>query len=167
MSSISSLLSKLNVGKLKMGNGRTVEQNLRYEATRLLKCIQDEIDNYYDSYKPSQYTRNDRFKEALYAEEFLNIDVVRNTMYINLHFNPDLSYHDSFSGEEVYVPLLINDGWCHSGYTGVEDHFHKYSGFHFLEKGIDKWNATNSMKKLKVHLSKTWDGNKYSDIVYG
>ena len=165
MGDYTKILKNINVGKLKMKNGKTVTQNLRYEAKRLMDCIQSEIDNYYNSYDPSVYKRTYRFQGALYAEDFINVEVKNNFVYINLRFHPDLAYHDSFSGKEMFVPLLINDGWCWGGYTGEEDHFRRYDGYHFLEKGIEKWNQNNSMG-LKVTLDKTWENNEYSNSIY-
>lgn len=166
MGDYTKILKNINVGKLKMKNGKTVTQNLRYEAKRLMDCIQSEIDNYYNSYDPSVYKRTYRFQGALYAEDFINIDVKDNMVYIYLRFQSDLAYHDSFSGKDVFVPLLINDGWCWDGWEDAQDdHFHKYSGFHFLEKGIEKFNSTNSLG-ITVTLDKTWEGKHYSNSIY-
>lgn len=165
MSSLSNQLSSLNIENMKMKNGLTMGNNLKREARRLMKCIQDEIDNYYDSYSPKQYVRSFRFQEALYAEDFINVDVIKNTLFINLKFNEALSYHDSYSGKDMYVPLLINDGWCWDNYNGEEDHFRRYDGYHFLEKGIEKFNSTNTLG-ITVTLDKTWDGKHYQSSYY-
>src|SRR5574344_500159 len=165
MASYSRQLKNLDIGKLKKKNGKTVTQNMQYEAKRLMNCIQEEIDNYYNSYSPTIYNRSFRFQESLYAEDFINIDVKDNMVYIYLRFQSNLAYHDSFSGEDVFVPLLINDGWCWDGYTGSEDRFKRYDGYHFLEKGIEKWNQSNSMR-LKVYLDKTWKSKRYSNNIY-
>lgn len=167
MSNLSNQLASLDITKLKMLNGLTIGDNLRIESRRLLKCIQDEIDNYYDSYSPKFYRpRTYRFQQALYAEDFIEINIIKSTLNINLKFNESLSYHDSFSGRDVYVPLLINDGWSWDGWEDAQDdHFHKYSGFHFLEKGIEKFNSTNSLG-ITVTLDKTWEGKHYSNSIY-
>lgn len=162
---LSDQLSKMNVGNLKMKNGKTVTKNLEIEAKRLKQCIQNEIDNYYDSYKPEEYVRTFRFKKSLYVEDFVDIDVINNTMFINLKFDEDLAYHDSIDGTQGYIPLLINDGWCWDGYTGEEDHFRRYDGFHFFEKGIEEWNKTNTMG-FKVTLDKTYEGDNYFRKTY-
>ena len=151
-----------------MSNGRRVEDNLRLEAKRLYKCIQKYIDDYYNSYEPkSNYERTFRFKEALYAEDFVDIKTKGNVLQITIRFNSDLAYHPSVAGGiDGYVPLLINDGWCWNGWEDrPDDHFHKYSGFHFLEKGIEEWNATNKFG-FTVTLDKRYEGDSYQNSIY-
>lgn len=163
MSSLKEQLSRIVVSNVKMSNGKTIEQNLKSEAKRLLDCIQKRIDEYYSSYKPKYYDRTFDFLNSMFiAEDILNIIVKDNTMAVSIKFDESLAYHTSlFGGNKVYIPLLINDGWCWDGWENrEEDHFHKYNGFHFLEKGIADFNKNNTFK-LKIILSKTWKGEKY------
>ena len=168
MSELERQLKGLDISKMKMSNGKTLEQNLKSEAKRLMNCIQKRIDEYYNSYSPNFYKRTYRFKRSIFlAEDILTVHVKNNTISISIKFNESLAYHPTLWGakSQVYVPLLINDGWCWNGYNGEEDHFKKYSGFHFIEKGIADFNQNNKFN-LKIKLSKTWEGQKYEDEWY-
>lgn len=168
MSNLENQLKNLDISKIKMSNGKTVGQNLKSEAKRLMNCIQKRIDEYYDSYSPSVYQRTNNFRQSMFlAEDILTVHVNRNTLSISIKFNENLAYHTTLWGakQQVYVPLLINDGWCWKNYKGAEDHFKKYSGFHFIEKGIADFNQ-NNIFNLKIRLSKTWEGQTYEDEWY-
>lgn len=159
------LLKNVNLNKVKLPNGKTVRQTMEQEIKRLYDCIQKYIDLYYTSYTPSQYVRTNKFKNAMVAEDFVNARWSGNHVELSIKFIDELSYHNSNNGQDVYVPLLINDGWKHKGWTGGEDHYHQYSGFHFLEKGINEFNATNTLG-LQITLNKEWNSTLYEERVW-
>ena len=153
-------LSNLNVSQLKI-NGKTYEQVLKEETIRLKNCIQEEIDNYYLSYTPSVYDRTYNFQNSLTVDDIITIDTVASKMEMTIHFN-DNAMHDSYwSDGSVNVGLLLNDGWVWKNNSHI-DHLSQYEGFHFIEKGIATFNASNSLN-IKIHLEKIWNGNTYFD----
>lgn len=161
MSTIEQQLRKIAIDKVKLSNGMTLRETMKFEINRLYKCIQKYIDLYYDSYEPKAYSRTYRFQGSMYAQDFIDARVVGNTIQLSITFNDDLAFHDSFSGEKAFVPILINYGWSHSGYeSSPDDHFHKYSGFHFIEKGIADFNATNKLG-IKIDVSNVWRGQEF------
>lgn len=153
-------LRKINVEKVRLSSGLTLQQALKKEVDRLYNCIQHYIDEYYTSYNPSVYERTYRFQSAMYTQNFLDARVVGNTIQLSITFHDSLAFHDSLNGDSVYVPILINYGWSHKGYENKpDDHFHKYSGFHFIEKGIADFNRTNPLN-IKIDVSSIWKGKE-------
>lgn len=160
--SIKSQLNNINLNKVKI-NGKPIKTILKEEADRLYRCIQFYIDEYYATYKPKVYDRTYRFQGAMYVENFLDIKIIGNTIQLQIKFNDDLAMHDSIYDNGVgYVPVLINDGWCWKGWENKpEDHFHKYSGYHFIEKGIDDFNRLNPYH-IKINVEKIYKGKRYN-----
>lgn len=135
------------------------EKILKTEAKRLKNCIQNQIDNYYESYTPvvGGYDRTNRFKTSLYVEDIINLNIISNRIEIKLAFNPDLAWHDSlFSDEGAYVPLLINNGWSWDEIITPNDHFSNYKGFHYIERGIKDFNRTNPYG-IHVEFVNEWE----------
>lgn len=141
---------------------RIMTQKLKSETNRLYNCIQRHIDEYYKSYDPSVYQRTYRFQNAMYAQNFLDVKIIGNIIELAVTFNDNLSMHDSITGGQVYVPVLINYGWCHKGYENYpEDHFHRYNGYHFIERGIADFNRKNNLG-VKINVSAVWCGKDVS-----
>ena len=160
--SIKSQLNNINLNKVKI-NGKPIKTILKEETDRLYRCIQFYIDEYYTTYKPKVYDRTYRFQGAMYVENFLDIKIIGNTIQLQIKFNDDLAMHDSIYDNGVgYVPVLINDGWCWKGWGNKpEDHFHKYSGYHFIEKGIADFNRLNPYH-IRINVEKIYKGKRYN-----
>ena len=47
----------IDIMKLTLPNGRTLEKQMKYEAKRFLKILQEEIDRWYSLYSPIIYQR--------------------------------------------------------------------------------------------------------------
>lgn len=160
--SIKSQLNNINLNKVKI-NGKPIKTILKEETDRLYRCIQFYIDEYYATYKPKVYDRTYRFQGAMYVENFLDIKIIGNTIQLQIKFNDDLAMHDSIYDNGVgYVPVLINDGWCWKGWENKsEDHFHKYLGYHFIEKGIADFNRLNPYH-IRINVEKIYKGKRYN-----
>lgn len=160
--SIKSQLNNINLNKVKI-NGKPIKTILKEETDRLYRCIQFYIDEYYATYNPKVYDRTYRFQGAMYVENFLDIKIIGNTIQLQIKFNDDLAMHDSIYDNGVgYVPVLINDGWCWKGWENKpEDHFHKYSGYHFIEKGIADFNRLNPYH-IRINVEKIYKGKRYN-----
>lgn len=152
MSNITKQLAKLNVSKLKMKNGRTIADELKYHAKILADCIMDELNNVYDSYTPKVWQRDYSLYNSLYIDDFVEIKTSAKgvEMSISLHFN-DGAFHRSFDGRSVNTAVLINEGWDWKSNVDIPYLSHR-EGTHFIEKGIAKYKAKVS-KPFKVRLT--------------
>lgn len=163
MASIQQQLNKIIASKAKMKDGLTLEQKLKIEVDRLYNCIQDKIDDYYDSYEPKIYERTWRFQGVMYAQDMVDIQVVGNRLSLSILFHPSLANHPSLlGGNDGYVPLLLNYGWVAEkledslGY--VIPRFTRFEGVHFIEEGIDEYNRINPLG-IRININKIADGN--------
>lgn len=152
MSNITKQLARLNVSKLKMKNGRTVTDELKYHARILCNCIMEELDDVYDSYTPKTYFRSYGLYNSLYIDDGVKIDVSSSGagLSIGIHFDEG-AVHKSFDGSNSDVATLINEGWqTHGSFKDVP-----YLGFregtHFINKGIEKYKKKVS-KPFTVRL---------------
>lgn len=165
VSSLSNQLKKIDLKNAKMSNHKTVGEIMVREAKRLYKCIQAQIDLYYASYKPKYYQRTGRLQRALYAEELVDIRIVKDTLHIGVGFKRELAMHPNLEGvywsdgygndtwfpihgrHHSYVPVLMEFGW-HSrnlaAMLGQEVYYLTYyEGSGMIQRGIDNFNATN------------------------
>ena len=152
MSNITKQLAKLNVSKLKMKNGRTVTDELKYHARILADCIMEELDDVYDSYTPKVWQRDYSLYNSLYIDDFVEIKTSARgvEMSISLHFD-DGAFHRSFDGRSVNTAVLIHEGWDWKSNVDIPYLSHR-EGTHFIEKGIAKYKAKVS-KPFKVRLT--------------
>lgn len=140
MSNLKKQLKKLDVSKLKMKNGNSVEKELNRHASILADCIMEELDNVYDSYTPLVYRRNYGLYNSLYIDNRIKIDVSNKGIAISLglHFD-DGAIHESFSGEDANTAVLLNEGWQTHGSFSDIPYLGYREGTHFIEKGIEKY----------------------------
>lgn len=180
--SLKEQLKKIDLRKLKFGNGETLPEVMAREAQRLVECIQYHIDEWYDSTEPSVYDRTYRLQGALYAEKIADVKVVGNTLKIGVAFQNDLAIHDSlesvyffnndeettryieFESHKTFVPLLFNNGWKAPRLARMIGrniymltYFH---GAHFIEAGIEDFNRTNKYG-IKVDADDFFNGKVY------
>ena len=100
MSNIKKQLRQLNVSKLKMQTGRTVEQEIKHHAKILYDCILEEMDNsIYSAYSPKAYTRNFNLYNALRVNDVVKVSVKKSSLYVELYFDEDDVLHENFFGE--------------------------------------------------------------------
>lgn len=162
-SNLNKQLNKIIASKVKFKDGLTLEQKLKIEVDRLYDCIQDKIDEYYDSYEPKVYRRTYRFQDSMYAQDIVDIRVLENKITLSINFHPSLANHPSlFGGEDGYVPLLLNYGWVAEkledslGY--IIPRFTRFEGIHFIEEGIKEYNRINPLG-ITVNINKIANGN--------
>lgn len=163
--SLSKQLNNIDLSTARLTTGETVKEIMAREAKRLYRCIQAQIDLYYNSYKPVVYKRTGNLKRALYAEDIADIRVEGKTLRIRVAFHNDLSMHDNLDGvywndghgndtwfpihgkHHSYVPVLMEKGW-HSGNLaaalGQEVYRLTYfEGTGMIQRGIDYYNSIN------------------------
>lgn len=139
MSDLFKQLTKLDVHKLKMKNGNTVEKELKRHASYLADCIMYELDKVYDSYTPKVYERSyDLYNSLQIGDVSASIRSNGASLSIELTFDEG-AFHRGFDGKWVNTAILINEGFETSGkfknvpYLGYRD------ATHFIEKGIQRY----------------------------
>ena len=142
MSDLKKQLKNLNVSKLKMKNGNSVEAELKHHADILADCIMKELSAVYDNYSPKIYRRTYNLYNSLCIDEDVHINISSKGagLSIGLYFD-DRAMHDSFSGEKVNTAILINEGWqTHGRFQNIP-----YLGYrkptNFIEKGIMRYKS--------------------------
>lgn len=121
MSNIKKQLRQLDVGKLKMKTGRTVEQEIRYHASILADCIMEEMqDSIYD-YSNKVYKRTYDLWNSLYIDDKMRVDVSSKGtgLSIGVHFSDEVM-HENFFGEKTNVAAILNEGYrTHGSFADV------------------------------------------------
>lgn len=144
MASIEKQIERIVAKKAKLSNGKTVEQTLMEAVDYLYMCIQREIDEMYESYTPKVYERrpyHESLRSALYAEDFLDARIKGNRIEISLKFNDNVWAWNFNHTHKSPVNILMNNGWGDK--QNIKPLFEGYHGWHFIEKGIDKFNRNN------------------------
>lgn len=149
----------------KLSNGKTIKQNLESAVKYLYKCLDYQISEYYASYSPIVYARTFKFKDSLYAEDFLQARVEGNKIKLSVSFKDSMAYHNNLFGtHKSYVPILVNFGWVAPKLAkkmgGHIEFFTFYEGYHMVENAVREFNATN---RYGVHISEDdvsalWNG---------
>lgn len=139
MDDLEKQLRKLDVSKLKMKNGNTVEMELKRHASYLADCIMYELDKVYDSYTPKLYERSYGLYDSLHIGNVgVSIRSSGTSLSIEMSFDEG-AYHRSFDGNLVNTAILLNEGYRTSGrlkdilYLGYRD------ATHFIDKGIQRY----------------------------
>ncbi|WP_206459456.1 hypothetical protein [Anaerovorax sp. IOR16] len=143
---------------VKNGNSG-IAKNVKDEVDKLKDRIQQEIDNYYTSYSPTIYSRTDNLKNSLVIVQTLN--------GFSITFDERLVYHDSvvYKDTQAYVPLLIEDGWHWNKSHQKIDRFTDFSGYPFVENGVEKYlQSAPKGVSIRIH-KKTYYGDE-TEISY-
>lgn len=165
MSSIRNQLVKIAVTKMRTPTGETYAEKLKKEIDRLYDCIQDEIDDYYDSYSPKVYKRTGMWKRSMYAEDLVDIRLEGDQIKLSVRTDPRRAYHWNITGDHMsFVNLLMENGWLASNLEakiGVRNRFTRYEGAHCVKNGIERWNRNNSLG-LTIDVTSIYEGTQYS-----
>lgn len=134
----------IDIRKLTLPNGRTLEQQLQYEADRFLKILQEEINNWYDSYSPVVYKRSYDMRNSIYVEDLVQVSVSGDKMQIKINYD-DRTFHQSlWDSASINSILLMNDGYKVSkGWHKDIENFGYREGGQFLEKAVNRFNEEN------------------------
>lgn len=140
MKDLKKQLRNLNVSKLKMKNGNSVESEMKRHAFILADCIMEELDKVYYSYQPKVYLRTYDLYSSLYVDDNFEIRVSGKgaTLSIGIHFN-DGAMHESFNGNFANTAILINEGWKTNGNFADIPYLGYREGTHFIENGIKEY----------------------------
>ncbi|MNH66529.1 hypothetical protein D3C73_185620 [compost metagenome] len=131
---------KSNAGQQAVFGSKQIQKSLN-DAAKLLKDImQEELQNYYDSYTPTVYERTYGLLNSLRISP---LNRIGNQMQIKVYFDIDAATHESiFGGEPGYAAMLLNEGWSWHDKPGPYRLAH-YEGFRFVEKSIERFVAMN------------------------
>ena len=144
MSDIRKQLKNLDVSKLKMANGNTVQNELKKHARILADCILEELDKVYSSYSPSVYQRTYDLYNSVEIDDVVKVEVGARgtTLSMRVYFD-DGAIHSGLFGDSVNVAELINNGWTVKKDVWFKDiyHFGYFDGAHFIEKAIQKYKS--------------------------
>lgn len=163
MANLKSQISKIVATKLKTKSGETLAEQLHREVLRLYDCIQYYIDQYYLKYEPEVYNRTWYFQGSMYAENIVDIRVEENQIKLSIRFNKDMSWHRNlWNSHDSYVPFLMNNGWVapklEQMIGGSIYRFTRFDGIHFIERGIQDFNKTNSLG-IRIDVTALYNGN--------
>ena len=140
MSNISKQLSKLDLSKVKMKNGKTVVDELKRHAVILVTCITECLSDVYDDYSPKVWNRDYSLYNSVCIDEWVEVRTSAKgvELSIGLYFDEG-AWHKSFDGRDVNAAYLINYGYETNGsFKDVP-----YLGFrkptYFIEEGIEEY----------------------------
>ena len=134
----------IDISKLRLSNGRTIAQQLQYEARRFIDILQEEIDVWYHSYSPVGYERTWKMRNSIYAEDYVSVDVDMRRFAIRIKFTNDAYHKSLWENSEVNVLLLMNYGYeVKAGWHKDIPYFGYREGGHFLEKAMARFNIEN------------------------
>ena len=132
-----------DIKKLQLPNGRTLEQQMKYEAKRFMNILQEEIDEWYYLYSPVRYQRTYAMK-AIYAEDFVDIDSSGTQLTVRLKQTDEAMHKSLWGGGKVNALLLMNEGYqVKSGWHKDIPYFGYRQGGHFLEKAVERFKHDN------------------------
>ena len=139
MGNIRRQLNNLDVSKLKLKNGRSVEQELKRHANILADCITEEIDRIYESYPPKYYQRSYNVYNSLYVDDKIRIDISSSGtgLSIGIHFDEG-SLHENFDGEDSNIIGLWNEGYEWKNNPHIP-YLSEREGTHFIEEAIKNY----------------------------
>ena len=124
----------IDIMKLTLPNGRTLEKQMKYEAKRFLKILQEEIDRWYSLYSPMIYQRTYDIRNSIYAEDLVRVSTSGNKLQIKINYD-DTAFHKSlWDDSKINSILLMNKDIENFGYR---------EGGHFLENAVYRFNKEN------------------------
>ncbi|WP_143318743.1 hypothetical protein [Clostridium sp. HBUAS56010] len=153
MKDLKTRLKNLDVSKLKMKNGKTIEEEMKRHAAILADCIQYELDAVYNSYSPKYYNRTFGLYNSLHIGD-MRIDVSSSgtDLSIKLEFD-DGAIHKGLDGSDADTAILINDGWQTHGSFADVPYFGYREATHFIENGISDYKRS-TINPFNVRLTK-------------
>lgn len=154
-----------DIRKLRMSNGRTLEQNLLEQADLLRELIRKHLVDYRRSFSPSEYVRRGNLENSIVADS--TVQIVGNQLKVFVHFDESTNHRSGFgawgvsdgrgkyddddtsfeSGNNVNTALLLDQGYKVRKpvwFKDIENFGHR-EGAKFVEKAIDEFNSVNSM----------------------
>lgn len=129
-------LKSLDIKKLKLKNGSTIEKELKRHSKILADCLLTSLDKVYDSYEANIYHRTYKLYNSLYIDGMeLCVSGKKTVLSISIRFDKG-AIHKSFDGKEVNTAILLNEGWqTHGSFQNIP-YLGYRAGEHWIERGI-------------------------------
>lgn len=140
--------------KLVLPTGNTIEKQLKVEADRFLKILQEEIDAWYLSYTPIIYNRTYNMRDSISVDDVVRVYPSKNQLVIDIVYSDD-AFHKSLWSDDVINSIeLMNEGYkVKSGWHKDIENLEYREGGHFLEKAIARFNKNNPLGiDIKIKL---------------
>lgn len=142
MKSLVDQLKSLDVSKLKMKSGRTLEQELQRHAEILKDCIERRLEmDVYNARSPKVYDRTYDLLNSIEVNvtpQLVNVDG-KKCLSVKVFFN-EQSIHKGLWGESADVATLLNEGYQVSkGWHKNIDYFGRRSGVKFIDHAIEDY----------------------------
>lgn len=137
-----------------MPTGNTIEKQLKVEADRFLKILQEEIDAWYLSYTPIIYNRTYNMRDSISVDDVVRVYPSKNQLVIDIVYSDD-AFHKSLWSDDVINSIeLMNEGYkVKSGWHKDIENLGYREGGHFLEKAIARFNKNNPLGiDIKIKL---------------
>lgn len=143
-----------DIRKLVLPTGNTIEKQLKVEADRFLKILQEEIDAWYFSYTPIIYNRTYNMRDSISVDDVVRVYPSKNQLVIDIVYSDD-AFHKSLWSDDVINSIeLMNEGYkVKSGWHKDIENLGYREGGHFLEKAIARFNKNNPLGiDIKIKL---------------
>lgn len=143
-----------DIRKLVLPTGNTIEKQLKVEADRFLKILQEEIDAWYFSYTPMIYDRTYNMRDSIRVDDVVRVYPSKNQLVIDIVYSDD-AFHKSLWSDDVINSIeFMNEGYkVKSGWHKDIANFGYREGGHFLEKAIARFNKNNPLGiDIKIKL---------------
>jgi len=127
---------------LSLDNVQTV---LRHETLRLQQYLKEELQSYFDSYKPKVYDRTGNTVASIIVGEPIYEGGLGYSCEIS--FDESLAYHPSYISEDQpkgNTIWLLNSGWRtrRDSVRSIEN-FTSFQGTNFIMDAVDMFNRNN------------------------
>lgn len=167
MNSLADRLKKVDLTKLKNKKGRTLAEELQFQADYLRSLIEKHLHDYLDNNNlPHHYymgtgKRTGSLAKSVRVEDVAQVNINETKLEVYVYFDEN-AYHSSGygmwnpnDGNDVNVAELLNYGYevkADVWFKDIEDFGYRKAAL-FVESAIDEFNATNTMK-LKINKNK-------------
>lgn len=151
---INSIINNVNIGKLNVnGTSMSYNQMLNNEVRRMRQLLYIEIKSYMSTYKPKMYVRTGAILKSIDVDSHFVINVSNNRMEISLNINNNAYHKSYFSPGSVDIIRLLNSGYktTKPWFRDIE-YFGWRKGAHFIEKAVERFNATSKYGVTAVFL---------------
>jgi hypothetical protein len=138
--SLKKLLKSMDVSKMKLDNGKTIEQELRHHADILAACISQQLWVVYASYMPVLYKRTFALQHSLLTDSRVYTEVKGTKMFVSVRLGfGDGAWHTGLDGKSINTALLLNEGWQTHGKFADVPYFGFREATHFVDKAIEAY----------------------------
>ena len=121
MSNLKASLKNLDISRLKLKNGKSVETELKRHAAILADCILDQLDKVYDAYEPKIYKRTYNLYNSVCVDNKVVAEVTAKGAALSITVGFDEgALHTGLDGKIVNTAVLLNEGWqTHGKFANV------------------------------------------------